>query len=137
MKRFGELKPRYLLFLNRYDWFRASKCMKCDKLTALRKFPFLIHFKPRTLLNFGLTARYCSKCEFIVLHKKDIEEYFFQVFGEAKEYFVIGTTDRKLWKQGLDGKQPSFKETIKNASDFKEILDYEMQPAGWYFDDGK
>ena len=137
-KHFGKLKPRYTFFYNKYEWFRASKCLKCEKLTAHRKFAFLIHFEPDTLLSFGLTARYCSKCEFIILHKKDSELFFSQLFGEKnKKHFIIGTVDRKIWKKGLEGEQPSFAETIANTADFKEVLDYEMQPAGWYFDGDK
>ena len=138
MKRFGKLKPRYLFFYNKYEWFRASKCLKCDKLTAHRKFAFLIHFENVGLLNFGLTSRYCSKCEFIILHQKDVAPEFLNKLGEkSKDFFIIGTVDKKVWKKGLGNNPPLLSEVIENTADFKEVLDYQMQPAGWYFDDGK
>lgn len=138
MKHFGKQKPRYSFFLNRYDWFRASKCLKCNKLTALRKFAFLIHFEKIGLISFGLTARYCSKCEFIVLHQKDIEAEFSYKLGEAgKDFFIIGTVDKKTWKKGLEEKTPTLPELLENTADFKKVLDYEIQPAGWYFDGEK
>jgi hypothetical protein len=99
------------------------------------KISFLIHFGDLNLVTFGLTSRYCSKCEFIILHKKDVDEEFLYRFGKvADDLFVIGTVDRKTWKKGLEGNPPNFQEIVENLADFKEVLDYEMQPAGWYFE---
>jgi len=135
VKNFGKLKPRYLFFYNKYEWFRASKCLQCEKLTSYRKFAFLIHFEGIGLITFGLTARYCSKCEFITLHKKDIVPEFTFRFGRVLEdFFVIGTVDKKVWKKGLVDKPLKFEELIANTADFKKVLDYEMKPAGWYFE---
>lgn len=134
-KNFGKLKPRYTFFYNKYEWFRASKCLKCNKLTAHRKFPFLIHFEKVGLIIYGLTSRYCSKCEFIVLHQKDVEAEFQYKFGaNGKDFFIIGTVDKKIWKKGLERKPLDFQELIENAADFKKVTDYDIQPAGWYFD---
>ncbi len=139
MKHLGKLKPRYLFFYNKHEWFRASKCLKCEKLTALRKFAFLIHFAKAELITFGLTARYCSKCEFIVLHQKDVKAEFINKLGReiGKDFFIIGTVDKKVWKKGLEGKLSNQQEVIENTADFKKVLVYDIQPAGWYFDDGK
>ena len=134
MKHLGKLKPRYRFFYNKYEWFRASKCLKCNKLTAMRKFAFLIHFDKLNLISFGLTARYCSKCEFIILHQKDVEAELAHKFGgSGKDFFIIGTVDKKVWKQGLE-KTPDLEEVLNNTADFKKVLDYHIQPAGWYFD---
>jgi MinD superfamily P-loop ATPase len=72
-KNIGKLKPRYSLILNQYADFRASKCIKCDKPTFLRKFALLIHVDGGELITLGKTCRYCAKCELIVVHQDELE----------------------------------------------------------------
>ncbi len=140
MKNFGKLKPRYSLILNQYKDFRASKCIKCENPTFLRKFPLLIHVDEGSLVTLGLTCRYCAKCELIVVHQDELEgelAYRFQNFKPetvGNDYFIIGTVDKKHWKKGLAGKATTLDEILKNTADIKEYLDFEYQPAGWYFD---
>lgn len=143
MKKFGKLKPRYSLILNQYKDFRASSCIKCDKPTFLRKFPLLIHIEEGGLITLGKTCRYCAKCELIVVHQDELEDelaYKFEtLMPEAlgNDYFIIGTVDKKFWKKNLAGEETDFNELLKNTADIKKYLDFEYQPAGWYFDGEK
>lgn len=143
MKKFGKLKPRFSLILNQYEDFRASKCIKCDKPTFLRKFPLLIHIEDSGLITLGKTCRYCAKCELIVVHQDELEvelAYRFEtlkpeVFGN--DYLIVGTVDKIFWKKNLAGAKTDFDELLKHTADIKEYLDFKYQPAGWYFDDEK
>jgi len=101
-KNIGKLKPRYSLILNQYADFRASKCIKCDKPTFLRKFALLIHIDDGGLITLGKTCRYCAKCELIVVHQNELEDelvYKFEVLQPeiiGNNYFIIGTVEKKI-----------------------------------------
>lgn len=141
MKKFGKLKPRYSLILNKYEDFRVSKCIKCDKPTFLRKFPLLIHIKESSLITLGMTCRYCAKCELIVVHQDELEGELACAFGKLKpevvgsDYFIVGTVDKKHWKNNLGETGSNLDELLEHTADIKEYLDFKYQPAGWYRDD--
>jgi hypothetical protein len=103
LKKFGKLKPRYSFILNEHDEYRASKCVKCDKLTFLRKFVLLIHIDDAGLISLGKTCRYCAKCELIVVHQSELEAELAYKFETLKpevvgnDYLVLGTVDKKFW----------------------------------------
>lgn len=143
MKRFGKLKPRYSLILNKYSDFRASKCVKCDKPTFLRKFALLVHIDNGGLMTLGKTCRYCAKCELMVVHQYELEAemaYKFQTLNPeiiGNDYLILGTVDKKFWQQQLIKTDSSLDEILKHTADFKKYLNFEYQPAGWYFNDEK
>ncbi len=142
-KKFGKLKPRYSLILNQYKDFRASKCIKCDKPTFLRKFALLIHIEEGGLITLGKTCRYCAKCELIVIHQDELEAELAYKFESlmpeviGNDYFIIGTVDKKFWQKQLSGDSASFEELVNNSADIKKYLDFQYQPAGWYLDGEK
>jgi MinD superfamily P-loop ATPase len=143
LKKFGKLKPRYSFILNKYQDFRASKCIKCDKPTFLRKFALLIHIDDAGLITLGKTCRYCAKCELIVVHQNELEAELAYKFETLKpeaignDYLVLGTVEKKFWQQQLIQANTSLEELLKHTADFKKYLDFEYQPAGWYFDEEK
>lgn len=143
MKRFGKLKPRYSFILNKYDDFRASKCIKCDKPTFLRKFALLIHIDDGGLITLGKTCRYCAKCELIVVHKDELEAELIHKFETLKpkiidnDYLILGTVEKKFWQQQLIKPSANLVEILKHTADFKKYLDFKYQPAGWYSDSEK
>lgn len=49
----------------------------------------------------------------------------------GNNYLVMGTVDRKDWKQGSQDLLPP-SEIIKRMYVFKDIWDFEIIPAGWY-----
>ncbi|MDY6781753.1 MAG: hypothetical protein SW833_04220 [Cyanobacteriota bacterium] len=89
-------------------------------------------------ITLGKTCRYCSKCELIMAHQDELErELTFSVQKIApetvgNEYFVVGTFDKKVWKRGLQSGSTSSSEVFDHLADFKEMLDLQVEPGGWY-----
>ncbi len=139
-KKIGKLPRRYGYMLNPYSDIRLSKCPKCEKLTHKRKFALFIFIDPMGPLILGKTCRYCSRCELIMVHQDELEAELAgslsQIAPEmiGKEYMVLGTVDKKVWKQGLGETKQPFEEILKHMADFKKYYDLDYQPAGWYLD---
>src|SRR5918912_2225139 len=57
----------------------------------------------------GKTCKYCSRCEWLMVHQDELEAELANSFSRiapevmGKEYIVLGTVDRKVWKSGLQG----------------------------------
>ncbi len=143
IKRIGKLPPRYSFILNQYPTERLSKCPKCEKLTHLRKFAFFIHIDSFGPLTLGKISRYCSRCELIMIHQHELEEElalnFKQLAPEAigKPYLVLGTIEKKVWQEGLQGEGKPTNEMLKHLADFKKVLTLHVQPAVRYPADHK
>ncbi len=136
-KRFGQLPPRYRFALNPHADYRASRCPRCNSLTYPRKFALLIHVAPDELRVLGKTCKYCSKCEFIIAHQDELEAELAAHFEQIRpsvignEYLVLGAVERAAWREGL--KQPkTLDQVLARTADFKEYLEIEYQPRGWY-----
>lgn len=133
--RFGELPPRYKLFLNPYDEYRFTSCPICEKLTRLRKFPLVIHIKPRALLALNMHCRYCPDCDLLIVHQNELEAQLAAHMAErdpsviGNEYIVIGTMERVAWRAGMQHPK-QLGEMLKYIADFKEALDFDVRPAG-------
>ncbi len=134
--RFGKLTPRYTFALNPYQEARFSSCPQCKRLTYLRKFPLLIHVDQFGPFALGKTCRYCSKCELIIAHQDELERVLAAMFAEhapqliGNDYFVLGTVEKNVWKQGLD--EPVTLDVIReHTADFKRYVTLEYQPAQW------
>ncbi len=134
--RFGKLPPRYTFALNPYQDVRFSSCPKCKRLTYLRKFPLLIHVDQLGPFALGKTCRYCSKCELIIAHQDELERVLAAMFAQhapqliGNAYFVLGTVEKKVWKQGLDNPM-ALGDTREHTADFKRYVMLEYQPAQW------
>lgn len=135
--RIGRLPPRYSFILNPYEGVRFSRCPKCERLTHLRKFVLLIWVEPSYAIALGKTCRFCSPCDLIIAHKDKLESVLTAMFEESNpdvignDYFVIGTVERKAWREGMQ--QPkSMDELLGHVANFKEVLTVEYQPPGWY-----
>ena len=136
--RSGKLPPRYSFLLNPYSDERLSKCPKCKKLTHLRKFALFIHIKEWGLMALGKTCRYCSHCELIMAHQDELEaelaNAFLRIAPEVigNAYTVLGTMDKKVWQQQVDGKSLPPEETLRHVVQFSKVLTLEVEPGGWY-----
>ncbi len=134
----GALPPRYSFILNPYSDQCLSRCPQCQKLTHLRKFALLINIDDWGPMVLGKTCRYCTPCELIVAHQDELEgelAYSFATFAPAvigNKYIVLGTVDKKVWKQALEGNQPQLEEMLKHMADFKKELVLEVEPGGWH-----
>ena len=49
----------------------------------------------------------------------------------GNDYLAIGVVDRKVWKEGNNGKLDSAK-MLDSAYLFKDVLKFELIPGGWY-----
>jgi hypothetical protein len=53
----------------------------------------------------------------------------------GNEYMVLGTIEKKMWQEGLNGKSRPLVEMLKYVADFKKYYDLGYEPGGWYPDD--
>lgn len=135
-----EPKKRYYFFLNPYEEYAFTKCPKCEGKTKLKKIPLVIHIEPRQLFVMNKQCRYCPNCELIITKKTEVEAFLAASLKDVNpeivgnEYFVLGTVDRDDWKQAKKGEFLS-DEVAKRTYIFKEVLNFKVIPAGWYFPD--
>ncbi|GAB3376796.1 hypothetical protein [Azotobacter armeniacus] len=136
-KRIGKLPPRYAFILNPYADERLSKCPRCQKPTYLRKFALFIHIDEWGPMALGKTCRYCSQCELIIVHQDELEAQLAHSFSQiapeviGSAYLVLGTIDKKLWKEGLAGDGGQLGELLQHVADFKRVLKLAVEPGGW------
>jgi hypothetical protein len=136
--RIGKLRPRYSFLLNPHAEVRLSKCPKCRKVTHLRKFALFIQIDEWGPMVLGKTCRYCSHCEMVMVQRAEIEAELAhglnqlapQVIGN--DYLVLGTIQKKIWREGLDGQAKPLAEMLNRAADFKHQYELDYKPGGWY-----
>ncbi|MDF5733236.1 MAG: hypothetical protein PUP92_35950 [Rhizonema sp. PD38] len=131
------LKKRHRFFLNPYDDCAFTKCPKCDIKTKIRKFTLVIHVEPQQLLLLNKQCKYCTNCDLIIAKKQEIEPLMAISFSQSNpkiignNYFVMGTVDKKDWKEGNQNSlSPS--EMLERIYVFKDVWNFEVIPAGWY-----
>ena len=136
-------KPEYYFFLNPYDTEKFTRCPQCSKKTKLRKYCLMIHYKDESkdfhqITSLNKTCKFCPDCDLIIGQKSDIEELLKPViahFGmkyNSENYMVFGTMARKDWKRCQEEQcHPS--EVLKLSAPFKDVLHFDIIPAGWYF----
>jgi hypothetical protein len=96
-------------------------------------------FKPPQPVSLNKTCRYCSNCDLLIVHKDDLDELLericLQLFPElaGHDYLVVGTMDRKTWREGLQ--ISSFEELLTMVHDFKQHLEFEPARYVWVKDD--
>jgi hypothetical protein len=134
----GELPPKHIFILNPYTDARFTRCPICEERTKLRKFALFVHVDPMSPIVLGKTCRYCPACDLLIVHQDELEEQLVALFEEhnpdliGKDYMVMGTVERKVWREGLKQPKP-IKELLENLHDFKEVRTIERRrPAGWY-----
>ena len=136
--KIGKLPPRYSFILNPYSDEHLSKCPKCHRPTHLRKFSLSIHIADWGLMTLGKTCRYCTPCELIIVNQDELEAqlaYSFHTIAPevvGNQYLMLGTVDKKIWQSGLQGSGAQLDEVLKHAADFKQVLDLQVEPGGWY-----
>lgn len=138
--RMGELPRRYLFALNPHADYRATRCPGCDRKTRLRKFALFVHVDPLYPLAMGKTCRFCPQCELIIAHQDEVEAELARIFQQidpsaiGNYYLVIGTVERKAWREGMRQPRP-IGEMLAHVADFKAVHKIEYQPPGWYPDE--
>ena len=136
--KIGNLPPRYSLLLNSHEDVRLSKCPKCQKLTHLRKFALFVHIVGWGPMVLGKTCRYCSSCEIVMVHRKELETELARGFSQValevigKDYLVLGTIEKKIWQQGLGSPGKPIADMLKHVADFKHQYDLKYKSGGWY-----
>ncbi len=138
-------KRAYNFYLNPHNEYAWTKCPKCDNKTKIRKYCLVIHYedKPQNyhqLFSLGKTCKFCPYCELIIANKSEIESLLQQILQPFKRefdpenYLVLGTMDRADWKKSM--KEPLHpKQALDHVHPFKNVWEFEIRPAGWYFDD--
>ncbi len=101
-----------------------------------RKFPLAIHVENWGPIVLGKTCRYCSRCELIVAHQDELEAELatcaagLSPDAVGSKYLVLGTMDKMVWQQGLQGPAPLLADLRELMTDFKKYLDLEVE-GGW------
>ena len=134
--RIGKLPARYSFLLNPWNDIRLSKCPQCRRATHARKFPLLIHIHGWGPLVLGKTCRYCTPCELIIAHQDELEKEL--ALNKAQlpqnklgsDYFVVGTMDKEVWKQGLRAVSRPWTDMLEHVADFKKYLNLKVE-GGW------
>lgn len=138
-------KSNYKFYLNPHEASAFTKCPKCDQKTKVRKYCLMIHYQedkkdPPQLLSLNKTGKFCPYCELIIAKKAEIETILQKTLQQLNRdfkpdaYFIFGTLDKKNWKRiHEEGLNPA--EVLKLTQRFKDVWDFEVRPAGWYFDE--
>lgn len=137
--------PKYYFYRNPHDQYAWTRCPQCEAKTKLRKFCLMIHYEDKPLkfhqmLSLRMDCRYCTACELIIKKKSEIEGNLRQIVEawqmkfKPENYLVFGTMDREDWKKGQTTPLPPHI-ALKEMAPFINVLDFEIRPAGWYFED--
>ncbi|WP_414578374.1 hypothetical protein [Anabaena sp. CCY 9402-a] len=135
-------KKRHKFFLNPYNDCAFTKCPKCDTKTKVRKFPLVIFIESKQLFILNKQCKYCSVCDLIITKKQELEALTAIGMSQSNphiignDYLVMGTVDRKDWKEGSQNALP-LPDLIERMYVFKDVWDFDIIPAGWYPNDEK
>lgn len=133
----GKLPPQHNFFLNPYTDTRFTHCPQCDDKTKLRKKPLLIVLDRKQPVSLNKSCRYCPQCDLLIVHKDEldnlVEAMAAQHFPDvsSQDYFVVGTMERKAWKEGNAGQGGLF----DAVHDFKEHVEFEPARYVWVKDE--
>lgn len=132
-------QEKYYFFLNPYKEYSFSKCPKCDNKTKQKKLPLTIMLeKEKNFFVINKTCKYCPNCDLLIVKKQEIKKLIKMFLGKIilreKDYYVVGTQDKKVWRKGMNMNYDQ-KEQFSGITLFKSIWNFEVQPAGWYIDD--
>lgn len=138
-------KTKYNFYLSPWEQYAWTKCPSCDNKTKVRKFCLMVHYKKHNnkvqqMISLNKSCKYCPECDLLIVRKPEtdklMKELVLKKFGlkcSPDEYMIFGTMDRKDWKANQKEAMG-----VKNLFDkiylFKDIWDFDIQHAGWYFD---
>jgi len=135
--KLDKLKRRHRFFLSPYREYAFAKCPRCEGKTKVRKFPLVIHIDPKQIFLLNKQCKYCPRCDLIIARQEEVEslmaDRLIQVNPEVigNKYLVIGTLDRKDWKDGSRGSITP-PEIVDRIDVFEDVWSFEIIPAGWY-----
>jgi hypothetical protein len=130
----GLLPPRYSFVLNPYVRERFTKCPRCDAATRVRKIPLVIHLdNPNApgLVLLNKTCRLCLICETLIVDRAELESVIITTGlsgGGEPEYLVLGTLERRTWRQGLIG-NAQLADIREHMADFKKYMKVDVITA--------
>jgi hypothetical protein len=132
-------KIRHYFFLNPYEDCAFTKCPQCNAKTKVRNFPLVINIEPQKIFILNKTCKYCVDCDLIITKQAEVEQLLAAAFLKinpeiiGNDYVVMGTLDEEDWiNRGKDNGNPS--SVLKKMYVFKDHLNFEVIPAGWYSD---
>ena len=134
-QRIGKLPPRYTFILNPHAGTRLSKCPKCERLTAPRKFVLYLHWYDHGSVAIRKSCKWCLKCQLVMAHQDELEAaladggFGFELGRDR--YFVIGTAELNYWKTAMAKGADNHDNYLDHVADFKNQLDLEFDPGGW------
>jgi hypothetical protein len=73
-----------------------------------------------------------------MVHRKELEAELARGLSRmapemiAKDFLVLGTIEKKIWKQGLGSPGKPIADMLKHVADFKHHYNLKYKPAGWY-----
>ena len=137
-------KAKYYFYFNSYDFYKWSRCLQCDGNTKLRKFCLAIHYADKKknyhqLISINKSCKFCPKCELIIGQKSELDDLVKQISQQVnlkfntENYFAFGTMEKKDWKRSQEEALDQ-REAIKLVNPFKDVLEFEIRPGGWYFE---
>jgi len=104
----------------------------------------MIHYKDKKknynqLISLNKSCKFCPYCELVITQKSELEMYINQIITNidlkfsSNNYFVFGIMDRNDWKKSQ--KEPLNQgKALDLIAPFKDTWDFEIQPAGWYYE---
>ena len=125
-------KEKYNFFLNHYTDSAFTRCPKCDGKTKVKKFPLVIFIeKIKFVLNLNKTCKYCPYCELIIAKKEELKPMAESYGVKVNDFFIYGTLPIEIYRR-YENQQMNLKGFDKVAIPFKDVWNFEVQPAGWY-----
>jgi hypothetical protein len=109
---------------------------KCQKVTHLRKFALFIHIDEWGPMVLGRTCRYCSRCAMVMVQRAELEMELAHGLSQiapqvtAKHYLVLGTMEKKIWRDWLDREAKPLAGMLEHVADFKHQCELQYKPGG-------
>ena len=131
------IKQRHYFFLNPYNHEAFTKCPRCGTKTKVRKLPLVIHIEPEQLFILNKQCRLCEHCDLLIAKQSEIESIMTDGFQErnpdiiGNEYLVIGTLDKSDWRR-FRKEETHPRDVIEYMYHFKDVLNFDVIPAGWH-----
>lgn len=135
--RWEDLPKGHRFFLNPYDRHACTKCPKCDRKTAVRKFPLVIRIDPDQMLVLNKQCRYCEHCDLVIVKQSNLEALMAAGLEQrdasivGNKYLVIGTLSRGDWRAREQILTPQ--ETLDRTRVFRDVWTFEIT-GGWQLD---
>lgn len=132
-----DMPKAHRFFLNPYEDFAFTKCPKCDRKTAVRKFPLVIHVDPLNMLVLNKQCKYCAFCDLIIAKQSSLESLMAAAFEPVdpsiigNKYLVLGTLSREDWRRREQFPTPQ--ETLDHTRIFRNVWDFKIT-GGWQYD---